>query len=188
MEFSYYFYITNIKFLDKLHQYIESIPNLSSDFYIVKEDQTKFVFKEELSAELLQLLTQVINKYIPPQYIYTTTRTDRLNITIDKINTLEYTTIASDMWINIGNEGVLNIVNVIGNCNSGSYSVKIYDVINNKIISENEFNNKNITVQSITNLQNITRNDTFIEVQVKVNSPETIVNIKSIIFITQITS
>ena len=68
--------------------------------------------------------------------------------------------------------------------NSGTYQIKIYDILNNKVIKESELlNNEHFEIIPLNNLENVPTNDTFIEIQIKVSDVKNICNIKAISFV-----
>ena len=177
----------NIKFLDKLHEYIAiEIPDLPP-FYILSEEQITFVFEYELSNVLNEILTTTVENYSPPQSYTKINKIDSLNISNSKINSLNYTSCATYLYTNVNalNFGLINIIsNMSYSNNSGTYQIKIYDILNNKVIKESELlNNEHFEIIPLNNLENVPTNDTFIEIQIKVSDVKNICNIKAISFV-----
>lgn len=177
----------NIKFLDKLHEYIAiEIPDLPP-FYILSAEQITFVFEYELSNVLNKILTTTVENYSPPQSYTKINKIDSLNISNSKINSLNYTSCATYLYTNVNvlNFGLINIIsNMSYSNNSGTYQIKIYDILNNKVIKESELlNNEHFEIIPLNNLVNVPTNDTFIEIQIKVSDVKNMCNIKAISFV-----
>lgn len=76
----------------------------------------------------------------------------------------------------------LTHIKIISSINtSANYSVRIYDISNNKIIAENTFNNTIELTNDMGTLSNIPFANTIFDVQVKVANSSTRVNPKTII-------
>ncbi len=76
----------------------------------------------------------------------------------------------------------LTHIKILSNINiSSNYSVRIYDIINNKVIAENTFNNITELTNDMGTLSNIPFTNTIFDVQVKVANSSTRVNPKTII-------
>jgi hypothetical protein len=178
MEYTYSFTKNDIKYLEKLHEFIKDIPELPKDFYLLNEDQVSVIFNEELNDSQIDILRISIENYTPPQIVYEVVGSNSINITNTNVNTTEYSIVGVDIWQGINNSiGYITIAsnliekNVIGNLiGNGDYSVRIYDTINNNVIGEvTNLNNTTISIITIDNLSNIPTNDTLIEIQVKVS-------------------
>ena len=175
MEYKYSFTKDNIKYLEKLHEFIKSIPQLPSDFYLFNEDQVSVVFKEELNDSQIELLTTSIENYSPPQRIIEVIGSNSINISNSVVTTLEYNIVGIDIWQadydddNDVHIGYITIASAL--IGDGDYSIRIYDTINNKVMGEIcNLNNKNMSIITINNLVNIPTSDTLIELQAKTTS------------------
>lgn len=71
---------------------------------------------------------------------------------------------------------VVSYVNILSN-----YSIRIYDITNNKVIVETTLNNINETLNNLGTLSNIPFIDTLMDVQIKVENPLSRAYLKSII-------
>lgn len=190
MSYIYKFTIPNIKFLNLVYSFIETIPELPSDFSLLSEDQVSIIFNEQLNDAQITSLTNSIQNYIPPQSYSIFDSTKTLNISTNQIYSTVYTTVSTDIWkidpntdldINITNmEIVCNLSgpqdgNIIPNVN---YSVRLYDALNNNVIFEStNLSNTSIKILTFTNFQNISKNDTVLQLQFKVSSNTYIANI-----------
>ena len=187
----YKYTIPNLKYLNLLHEYIDSIPNLPSDFGLVSEDQVSIIFNQQLSDTQVNLLTTSINNYIPPQFYKEIYRNESLNITQSNINSTVYTSIATDVWIvdknnvdiDLGN--IVIVANLVGPqngiiTNNANYKLRLYNTMNNTILFESDnLINTDLQILTFSNIQNIPTIDSVLELQAKVCSNNYIVNILS---------
>lgn len=170
-----------IKFINKLHDYVLSIVPGLPLFYIIKDIEIIFTFDNELSIVQKEQLDDAIKNYIPPTSYIKTTNIQSVNITVDKVNSLDYISVATIIY----NPSNLNSISIVSNINSSleTYKIRIYDCTNNKILSESPSLSNNLyELTKMIDLQNIPINDTFIEVQIKVSNINFYVNIKAIDF------
>lgn len=188
MEYKYSFTKDQIKYLDKLHEFIKGIPELPSDFHLFNEDQISVIFKEELNDSQIEILTMSIESYDPPQTITEVSSSNSINISNSVVTTTEYNIVGIDIWqadhdndndIHIGYVTIASAL--IGD---GNYSIRIYDTINNQIMGEKtDMDNKTMSIITINNLVNIPTDDTLIEIQAKVSNPASKCIIKACQFI-----
>lgn len=190
MSYIYKFTIPNLKYLDLFHLFLENISEIPSNFTLLFEDQLSIIFNEPLVESQIISLTNSIENYIPPQSYSIFDSTKTLNISTNQIKSTVYTTVSTDIWkidpntdldINITNmEIVCNLSgpqdgNIIPNVN---YSVRLYDALNNNVIFEStNLSNTSIQILTFTNFQNISKNDTVLQLQFKVSSNTYIANI-----------
>lgn len=190
MSYIYKFTIPNIKFLNLVYSFIKTIPELPSDFSLLSEDQVSIIFNEQLNDEQIISLTYSIQNYIPPQSYSIFDSTKTLNISTNQINSTVYTTVSTDIWkIDPNTDLDINITNMEIVCNlSGpqdgniipyvNYSVRLYDALNNNVIFEStNLSNTSIEILTFTNFQNISKNDTVLQLQFKISSNTYIANI-----------
>lgn len=180
-NFNYSYTKENIKFLDQFHDYIVKMCILP-EFYIINEEQYTFCFQEELSVEQQTSLNNTINEYIPPQSYLKTKEIQSLNISNDKVYSMVYVSIATSIYNNSSKLGSISIISNTNN-NNNTYQIRIFDYINNTIIAEsNVLNNTINELIDIPTFYNSPKNNTFIEIQVKLTNPKYSVNISAINF------
>ena len=183
MSYIYKFTIPNLKYLDLFHLFLENISEIPSNFTLLFEDQISIMFNEPLVESQIISLTNSIENYIPPQSYSIFDSTKTLNISTNQIKSTVYTNVSTSIWktnpntdfdINITNmEIVCNLSgpqdgNIIPNVN---YSVRLYDALNNNVIFEStNLSNTSIQILTFTNFQNISKNDTVLQLQCKVSS------------------
>ena len=189
MSFIYKYTIPNIKYLDLLHTYIESISGIPTNFGLVSEDQISIIFNQQLSDTQITALTNSINSYIPPQYYKELYNTESLNITQSNISSTDYTSIATDVWIidkndiNVELGEIIIVANLAGPQDGkvvigASYKLKLYNTMNNTVVFESDnLTNTDLTILTFSNIQNIPIIDTVLELQAKVSNSNYIVNI-----------
>ena len=160
MSSIYKYTIPNLKYLNLLHEYIENVHNLPSNFGLISEGEVSIIFNQQLSDTQINLLTTSINNYVPPQFYKEIYRNESLNITQSNINNTVYTSIATDVWIidktnvdvDLGN--VVIVANLVGPqdgiiVNNTSYKLRLYNTMNNTIIFESD-NLTNTDLQILT--------------------------------------
>lgn len=181
-KYIYTFTKDNIKFLDKVFQYIKNISELPSDFDLYIESQLEIVFNQELDSNQINILNNAIQIYIPPQELEIISNTKPMMLIHNTISTNIYSTIATDYFLaeqitdSIRLGYVTCVSNIIGN---GSYKLRLFDAINNKIIGESDsLNNSNLQIINIINLINIPENNTLLELQGQVSDTTSICIIK----------
>ena len=191
MTSTYKYTIPNLKYLNLLHEYIDSIQNLPSNFGLISEDEVSIIFNEQLSDTQINLLTTSINNYMPPQFYKEIYRNESLNITQSNINNTVYTSIATDVWIidknnvDIDLGKIVIVANLVGPqngiiVNNSSYKLRLYNTMNNTIIFESDdLTNTDLQILTFSNIQNIPIVDSVLELQAKVSSSNYIVNILS---------
>lgn len=175
----------NIKFLNLFHDYIQNL-NKFPKFYIINDDKSlTIVFDTILSKELKLNLDNVVQTYISPQYYIKNLKSIPLNISINKTNSEEYISVATSIHSNI--HDIFGSVSIVSNITLldtlGFYKIRIYDSINNKVIYEtSSLNNSIYQLITLDNLQYIPKDNTLIEIQVKVSNKMYIANIKAVNF------
>lgn len=193
MSFSYKYTINNLKYLDQLYNYIASLHGLPSDFSLLSEDQVSIIFKEQLSDGQINVLSNAINNYSPPQYYTTIHNTEAINIIQNQVNKTVYTCVSTNVWlvdrtINSGDIDLGNIVvvsNLVGPqdgiiVHNANYMIRLYDAINNFVLFEsNNLVNTDLQILTFSNIQNIPITDTLLQLQVKVSSTNYLVNVSA---------
>lgn len=191
-RYTYNFIIPNIKYLNKLHSYIATIPTtngisipvtyfLSSDV-----DNISVNFNENLNTMQLNLLTSYLYSYSCPQSIINIETSKSFNIITNKINSVIYSIISVDIYTPPSDKniqlGQLLIVGNISNINSnGTFQIRLYDSTNNKVLIEsNKLNNTSTQLLTFNNLQNIPVANSVLEIHVKVSDISCICSIYSI--------
>lgn len=166
MTFTYSFTVPNLKNSTDLYNYILNIQNLP-DFEMYIESTVDLTFNEELSQELLDVLTNAINNYIPAT-LDEFDHTESINITKSTINTTSYLGFATDYFVK-KNTFLKKIIIGSSIDEGGSYQIRVYDLLNNKVITDsNILSNNHLEITSLELLSNIPESDTLIEFQCKV--------------------
>lgn len=188
MSYIYKFTIDNLKYLNLLHTFINTIDHIPDNFTLLSEDQVSIIFNEELSVDQVNTLTNYIQNYNPPQCYSIIISTETLNISLNQVNSRAYTTAITDIWrVEPDNNDLTSLSHVEIVCNLvntssilDNYSIRLYDAINNNVIFESgNLTNTVLKILSFSNLQNIPMADTILQLQFKVSSSNVSVNISA---------
>lgn len=182
MSYIYKYTISNVKFLNLLHNYISTIPTLPSDFSLVSEDQISVIFNQQLSNTQIDLLTTSINNYSPEQYYNVVDSTQPISISQNITNNIDYTSIATYIWIIdetikdidffLGN--IVIVSNLVGPqdsivVNNASYNIRLYNATNNTVVFEsNNLTNTNLQILTFSNIKNVPSVNSVLELQAKI--------------------
>ena len=141
--YNYNYTVENLKFLDKLHEYLLQFD--LPEFHLINESQLNIVFNDSLSENQIDILNEAIQDYTPPQSYDIIIKSENINIITNKISSVDYSTVASDIWIsdidkdNVSDLGYISIISYINNPNnisSVTYNVKVIDLLNNTILKQ----------------------------------------------------
>ncbi len=181
MSYTYNFTKANIKFLDELNKYLKSIEGLPTDFYINLTSQISVVFTEELTQEEYNLLQNSIDSYNPPQQIQIPYKTDIIPITNSVISTTTYSVVGTLLLDgnNITENFSIGSFKIVSMISSGSYMIRVLDLINNNVLTQSiSLNNNTAQIIILDNIQNIPENDSLIEIQIIVSDSKSKCNVK----------
>lgn len=182
MEYIYNFTKANIKFLDLLEDYLKSISELPTDFYLTIQSQLSVVYTTELSPTQQTLLENSIIAYTPPQEITIPYNSDIISISKAKTSSTSYSTVGNYFFKtkNISNSVFLDYFSIISYLMSskneiGNYKIRIYNPINNTILGESiTYNNDIPQIINIDDITNIPTVDSLLEIQVQVDNSNNI--------------
>lgn len=180
----YEYTIENVKFLDKLHSYIQDIfPTYN--FHIDIHEKIKIIFTNELSQNEITLLETSIANYNPPQYTHVISKNENVNITNNKTNNTIYSTISTYLYSSsddfIDKMKVISYMNT--STNNSYYKIRIYDITNDIVITEsNELNNTNLEIIEFSDLEYNSTQDTILQIQIKVSNTNTFAYVQNINF------
>lgn len=155
----------DIRFLSDLHQTLTQQQGLPSNFYINLEAQLEIIFYETLNVDQENILNDLINNYIPPQYSQTFYSSETMDISNPIVTSPTYFTSGVHFWIpKPSSDIVLDYVSIITSC-SGTYKLRLYDSISNVQLAEtNELSNDLISNIKLTDMS-IPSTNTLIELQ-----------------------
>jgi hypothetical protein len=182
-DYIYVYDIGNIKFIDLLHEYLlDFFPMTSHSFHInSNQTQINIVFVTELSNNEEGILNNAILDYDPPQNKYNISRTSNIMLSNLTTSSSIYTLIATEFLKYNADEsiGYIDIISLVNG--TGSYKIRLYDTIHNKLICQtNSLNNNTLQLVRINDINNLPDSDTIIEIQSQVSNPTVTCIIKSI--------
>ena len=173
---TYSYIIPDLIFLDKLHEYLSETFDINSFYLTIEGFNVDIHFLTELDTQDKNNLNTLINVYNPPQTKLEFYSTDIIQILNDNISNTNYSLIGSYLWTNINPNIIPSsfkiVTLLIPQNTSDNYSIRIYDTMNNNILSElTNLTNTTLQIFNLTSISNIPKNETVLEIQIKCSNP-----------------
>lgn len=172
--------LNNLSDFSDLHSKISNDPKITVPFDGINtyQDQIQFIFYSNLDNSSLTELNSLISSYIPPLIV------GKLTLSITPKKTTSYN---SNNYINISSFQITSsmaLTNVTVNCymNPGgaNYTLRLFDVYNNKTLASIILSNTQSQINDMGKLSFLPTTNTLLELQAIVGN-NTVANFESIL-------